>query len=219
VSRPFELIETMRWDGGAVRLDRHLARLSASAHFFGIPLDVERVRSEVLATASQCEGSGSIWRLRLTVNAEGEPSVTRRMIEDLPEAPRRVIISPSRIDAHDVFRRHKTSRRELYDQEYESAMEQGWFEVLYANGEGLLAEGSRTNVFVESAGRLLTPPVADGALPGVYRSAVLESNPRAREARIAAVDLAAFDRILVCNAVIGLVEVELIDSLGLQAEK
>ena len=212
MSRPFELIETMRWDEGVEMFDRHLARLCASAAFFGIDLDVDKVIHEVREAESQCEGSGIAWRLRLTVDIDGTPKVIQGPIGLLPNAPRRVAISPSRIDARNVYRRHKTSRRTLYDQEYSRARHRGWFEILYTNEDGYVAEGSRTNVFVELAGEMLPPPIADGALPGVFRSAILESSTTARVARITTADLVGSDRILVCNAVIGLVEVELIDS-------
>ena len=45
----FELIETLRWepDGGFVRLERHLARLGASAQALGLSHDESAVR-EVL---------------------------------------------------------------------------------------------------------------------------------------------------------------------------
>ena len=42
----------------------------------------------------------------------------------------------------------------------------GHFEVLFARPDGLLTEGSFTNLFVERDGRLLTPPLARGLLPG-----------------------------------------------------
>jgi len=47
-------------------------------------------------------------------------------------------------------------------------------EALIFNTKGRLAEGSLSNVFIVSGGRLLTPPVEEGLLAGITRAAVLE---------------------------------------------
>jgi len=47
-------------------------------------------------------------------------------------------------------------------------------EALIFNTKGRLAEGSLSNVFIVSGGRLLTPPVEEGLLAGITRTAVLE---------------------------------------------
>jgi len=47
-------------------------------------------------------------------------------------------------------------------------------EALVFNTKGRLAEGALSNVFIVSAGRLLTPPAEEGLLAGITRAAVLE---------------------------------------------
>jgi len=47
-------------------------------------------------------------------------------------------------------------------------------EALIFNTKGRLAEGSLSNAFIVSGGRLLTPPVEEGLLAGITRAAVLE---------------------------------------------
>ena len=47
-------------------------------------------------------------------------------------------------------------------------------EALLFNTKGRLAEGSLSNVFIVSEGRLLTPSVEEGLLAGITRAAVLE---------------------------------------------
>jgi para-aminobenzoate synthetase/4-amino-4-deoxychorismate lyase len=51
-----------------------------------------------------------------------------------------------------------------------------------------VAEGARSNVFVERDGVLLTPPLSSGALPGVLRASLLASG-RAKEAVLWPADL------------------------------
>jgi para-aminobenzoate synthetase/4-amino-4-deoxychorismate lyase len=55
------------------------------------------------------------------------------------------------------------------------------FDVIFLNERGEVAEGARSNVFVERDGVFLTPPLASGALPGVLRAEML-TDGRAREA-------------------------------------
>ena len=80
-------------------------------------------------------------------------------------------------------------------------------EVVYLNEDGALAEGSRTNVFVERNGVLLTPPVSAGLLPGTMRAELLASG-RAKEAELTAADLEAAETVYLANSVRGLVRAE-----------
>ncbi len=54
------------------------------------------------------------------------------------------------------------------------AAERGGGEAIFANLAGNLCEGSGSNVFVVSAGRLLTPPLSAGCLAGVTRACLLK---------------------------------------------
>ena len=63
-------------------------------------------------------------------------------------------------------------------------------EALFVREDGLLTEGSVTNIFVPGPdGVLLTPPARLGLLPGVFRRTLIEEG-RAREAELRLEDLA-----------------------------
>jgi len=47
-------------------------------------------------------------------------------------------------------------------------------EAVLLNTQGRVAEGTADNLFIVRDGRLLTPPVIDGALPGITRALILE---------------------------------------------
>ena len=100
--------------------------------------------------------------------------------------------------------RHKTSDRAAYDEARAAA---GAFEVLFTDAEGFLTEGSFTSLFVERGGRLLTPPLARGLLPGVLRARLIEEG-RAEEAELTPDDLAG--GFLVGNSVRGLIRARLV---------
>jgi para-aminobenzoate synthetase/4-amino-4-deoxychorismate lyase len=64
---------------------------------------------------------------------------------------------------------------EAYERAFAAAAAQGLDEVLFLNRRGEVAEASRNSVFVELDGRLVTPPLSSGLLPGVLRWTLLES--------------------------------------------
>ena len=59
---------------------------------------------------------------------------------------------------------------------------------VFLNERDEICEGARTNLFVERDGVLLTPPLACGLLPGVFREHLLAQG-RAREAVLRLADL------------------------------
>ena len=52
----------------------------------------------------------------------------------------------------------------------------GLFDRIAPNDAGHLTDGGRCNVFVELEGQLVTPPVIDGALPGIVRDILVEAS-------------------------------------------
>jgi branched-chain amino acid aminotransferase len=49
----------------------------------------------------------------------------------------------------------------------------GYSEAIILNEEGKVCEGTGDNLFVVRGGRLITPPVSDGILPGITREAIM----------------------------------------------
>jgi para-aminobenzoate synthetase/4-amino-4-deoxychorismate lyase len=198
---PLGLIETMRFErgGGIRRLERHLARLCASAAYFNIPIDLAAVRRSLAERVSHLTQT---MRVRLLVPESGAPTITAEPIGPGPQKWR-CRMSEHPIDSADPFRAHKTTRRGLYDEEYARGRADGFDEVLFLNERGELAEGSRTNLFLERGGKLLTPPISAGALPGILRAELLESG-RAIEATPTPADFAD-GALYIGNSVRGLV--------------
>ena len=210
---PFELIETIRFEKahGFHLLERHLARLQSSAAHFAYPFSREAVLAALEAEAARIEAPVALVRLLLA--EDGAMAVTSSAIT-LPtkETVWRFAISDRRLDEKDPFFYHKTTRRQFFEQELERQKAlTGCDEVVFLNSKGELTEGTRTNLFVELDGRLFTPALACGLLPGTLREELLDL-PRAAasEAILAPQDLLAADRIYLGNSVRGLVRAELI---------
>ncbi len=120
------------------------------------------------------------------------------------------MISAKRVFSGDRFLRHKTTRRALYEQQYEEALRTGYDEVLFLNERCEITEGAINNVFIEKDGQWLTPPVTSGVLPGTYRRHLLETNPSAAERALKLEDLAAADAVYLCNSVRGCRKITLV---------
>ena len=201
----FELIETLRWEPGRgfVRLERHLARLSASAAELGFACDQRGTRSELLASVSGCR---DILRIRLTLSPDGRIGITATPYMPVrSKTSWRLRLAQVRLNSSDTMLGHKTTRRDIYVQARAEFSADEADEVLLMNERGEICEGTITNVFVDPGdGVLVTPPLSCGLLPGVLRGELLE-NRRAREAVLTSDDLDGARALLVGNSLRGLV--------------
>lgn len=210
----FELIETLRLEGGGGRwryphIDLHLSRLAASAATLGFACDAVEVRRCLTAEAVVCaaRAAGGTYRVRLSLGKDGGCRLASARL-DAP-ASWRVAVSPQRIDSADLLRRHKTTVRHLYEAELARVAGTDCFDVLFCNERGELCEGARSNVFLRLGGRLFTPPVASGLLPGVMRGQLLRRPLLGVvERRLAVDDLRRAEAVYVSNALRGLRRVE-----------
>lgn len=207
--RRFELIETMLHEPekGIWLRGYHLARLAASAAYFGFVFDASKVHDAIEAAISG--NNNERLRVRLLLDEDGGVTVTTAPQPAAPaDAVMRYVVSDSRLNSTDLFLYHKTTRRELYDREWKHYADTlGADEVIYLNEAGELAEGSRTSIFIARDGKLLTPRLAAGVLPGTLRAALLDEG-RAEEARLTIQDLNGAAEIYLGNSVRGLVRAE-----------
>lgn len=166
------LIETLRRENGQYpRLAGHLRRLRRSAAWFGFHLD-ELALSRCLAE----QPVNGVWRVRLTLAKSGAIDVQSFALADEPVGARFAQLATQRIDSSDLLRRHKTTERQIYDQALaQLGPDTSVFDLVFLNERGEVAEGARSNVFVERDGLLLTPPLTCGCLPGVLRAELLDA--------------------------------------------
>jgi para-aminobenzoate synthetase/4-amino-4-deoxychorismate lyase len=206
----FFLIETMLWDDGYPLLELHLDRLMDSAQYFGIDCERVAVRTALEERAPQFAG-GTARKVRLLLDADGELSIGEQILpaRDGAERVGKVRMSVQRTNSNDRWLFHKTTQRPLYALAYLEAEREGYDDVLFMNERGEMTEGAISNLFVESGGRWLTPPVECGLLAGVYRRHLLETLPNAEERVLYAEDLWRADAVYLCNAVRGLRRVKI----------
>ncbi|WP_315925383.1 aminotransferase class IV family protein [Mesorhizobium sp. SP-1A] len=213
----FELIETLRWqpdgglaggtdgalDGGFVRLERHLARLAASASALGFSCDLDRIAALLRETVGEPRDPQ---RVRLLLARDGHATVSTHPHEPTPEGRVwKVRVARTRLDSSDALLRHKTSRRVAYVRARAEFPAPEADEVLLANERGELCEGTFTSIFADFGdGILATPRLDCGLLAGVLRAEMLDEG-HAYETVFGPEDLKSAVSLFVGNSLRGLV--------------
>lgn len=229
----YGLFETMRARCGRVfRLDEHHRRLSQGALALGIalPLAVDDLRTaiEEIARRNALEDA----RVRLTVTAgptretgSAAPSVllTAAPVSDYP----RELYEKGMAAITSAVRRNETSPLSRIKSlncldnvlARDEARRRGADHAILLNTQGLVAEGSSSNLFLAQGDRLLTPTIASGALPGITRAAVLDLAQGAgidcTEVEITPEMLAGSDEAFLTGAVMGVMPLTRIDGKAL----
>jgi len=198
----FDLIETMRFDAqeGLLELERHIARMKASAVELDFAFDRHALRNDLQAATFRIREDS---RVRVRLSKSGATAIEVRPAPDAPEEAS-VAITRRPVRRDDFRLVHKTSDRDFYDEPRKDA---GTFEVLFVDDEGFLTEGSFTNIFVERSGRLATPPLSRGLLPGILREKLI-AEEKAYEADLRPADLEG--GFFIGNALRGLIPARLV---------
>jgi len=198
----FSLIETLLWEkGDYFLLERHLKRLETSSERFSFPYDRDKITASLNKT-SFCFDSSLKYRVRLTLDRNGSVKITPSDLDSDWPLPVPVTISEKTVPKNDIFSRHKTTNRPLYDQELFAARRSGHFEVLFFNDMGELTEGAITNVVLKQGNGFFTPPLSSGLLGGVYREYLLETGVvPVKEKVLYYEDLRKADKIFLLNSV------------------
>ncbi len=201
-ARAYDLIETMRFEAvdGFVELERHLSRMKNSADALGFTFNRHDCRNDLQAATFRLTQDAKV---RLMLARSGALAVEVRAMPKPPATAVDVMICPLPVPASDPRLCHKTSDRAFLDEARQAA---GTFEVVFVGEDGLLTEGSFTNIFVERAGRLITP--RRGALmAGILRQRLIEEG-RAIEGDLRPADLA--DGFFIGNSLRGLLPARLV---------
>lgn len=206
-SEDLEIIETFGFSPskGAVRFEAHLSRMQVTANALGFAFNAKGARELVAALAQDTS-----LRCRISLRQDGLTLTTTPVSLNLPTW--KVAIAKQVVDETDPWRRVKTSNRAIYEKA-RANLPEGIDELIFLNSQGRIAEGTITNVFVcVSDGKLLTPPVSAGALPGILRAELL-ADGRAVEATLTPADLTGAT-VYCGNSLRGLIAAQLVTLPG-----
>lgn len=191
------------YDGVAFRLEDHVARLRASARRFGIRFrapDLARVIRELCVLNRAPDAY-----VRLTLSAGGRLLVIARPRRPLPAAwygkGAKVLFARWRRDPRAPLVGHKTLNYLENVLSHDEALRRGRADMIYRGLKGEILEGCVSNVFGVRGGKILTPPLRQGILPGVTRKVVMEL-ARVKERTLYARDLERADEAFLTNSLV-----------------
>jgi branched-subunit amino acid aminotransferase/4-amino-4-deoxychorismate lyase len=165
------LYETVRVsDGLALHGERHLERITASAHALGLPAPGRSAFAAAIATAT---GAGEVVRVRLYAQG-GEPELGAERRAALSPEPLRLTALGGWYAPGYLLREHKLTSHFHGVQGRRLAQAAGFDDALLVAHDGRVGEATNANVALFAGNALVTPSV-DGLLPGVCRAALLEA--------------------------------------------
>lgn len=238
----YGLYETMRAENGVVfRLGRHLARLRGSAAEIDLPVTWKdsEIREAIRKTLNANKLRDAYVRLtvtrgasepRLDLRKNVEPTIIvlcRPLPAGIGEKQRRGVklqLSEryTRYSA-DVRSRVKSTNYLINALAKMEAGELGVDDVILLNEKGFVAECSTANIFLAKGGKLITPPVDSGVLPGITRGTVIEIAEeiglKNEERKIKIEEIKTADEVFKTSAVMGVVPVVEVLGIGIAYEK
>ena len=201
--KPPHFIETFYWDDkdGYRHIGRHLRRLSKA-------VKNEKTMSSVIEHLAAYQPTHNPARIRLIVDLDGHVTLTDTLFTPLA-SPLRLALSKHALTPQRQQTHHKVSQRDFYDGERNRLKQSHQIdEVIFVNEKGNLCEGSYTTLFIEKDGKLYTPTLSAGLLPGVFRAHML-AQKKVVETVLTRNDLKTADKLYVGNSLRGLMPAKL----------
>jgi len=203
VDLPFELLETMKLEHGEYALfHRHMTRLSSSARYFAISLDLGMITDSLQEHARQYEGKRR--RVRLLVSQSGEVRVESTALSELSHDRQIVAMASTPTSKENRFLYHKTTRRDVYT--HHQNEHPNVYDVLLWNEDGHITEFTNGNIVLEIDGRKVTPAREYGLLAGTFRAHLLDEGV-IEEGCLRSSDIGIASQIWLINSVRGWVPV------------
>jgi len=207
----FSLFETMAYkqNEGVVFKREHSNRLAQSASYFQFPFDQKEFEALL---DSFTQNSNTDLRLKVVLSQTGTLSITPSKLDAVKsDEVWPVAWAKKPMQTKNIFLYHKTTHRDFYDTQrtHAQAKDQSIKEVLFINERGEATEGSFTNLFIEdNKGKLITPPLSAGLLPGTLRQNLLDTG-KAYEKSLTMEDVNNAQSLYVGNSVRGLIKAKI----------
>lgn len=236
----YEVVATQ--DGRLFQLEAHLDRLEESGAAIG--LDVSPWRETLVAEIQELvdalpEPGDRYVRIMLTRGQSpgfdllaGEEATPLRvvLVKPLPPWPEHYYrdgISLKSVRPDEIVARIspsvKSNNRQANLMAHRIAREAGADDALFIDPEGCVSEGPSWNLFGVSEGRVWTPPLVGGILPGITRSTVLrlckDLGISAAERPIRLEEAHAAAELFVTSTTRGLMSVARLDEVDFAAER
>lgn len=224
------VFETMRVRGGrVVDIDRHLERLAAACDCLGFPAvaDSQALSAALETTRTANAVVEGVLRLTLTRGCGGRglapaqdlrPTVivTASLLPVRSPGFRAVTTSVTRRNEQSPLSRIKSTGYLDNILALREALSRGADDALLLNTGGRVACFSAANLFTRLGSVVMTPPLADGVMPGTVRRRMMEQLP-VREASLTPAELVLADEIIATNS-LGVRQLVALDGKALSSE-
>jgi branched-subunit amino acid aminotransferase/4-amino-4-deoxychorismate lyase len=203
------LFEVVRgYDGRPFRLRDHLERMRHSARRFGIPFRAPALEPVIRELSRRNRAPDSY--IRVTLSSRGHLLVLVRPRRPLPaawyERGAKILVAPWQRDPRAPVVGHKTLSYFENVLAHEEALRRGCADMILVGPGDEILEGCVSNIFLVFDGKIVTPPLGRGILPGVTRRVVMEL-ARVRERVVRRRELREADEVFITNALIGVLPV------------
>jgi len=205
--KDFKLIETMLWQRkkGYFLLGLHLERLKASAEYFNFRFN----KKAILRSLEKRFNNSSDYKVRLLLGKSGDIDVSFSRING--SAQSKVRFSNKKVSSKSPYLYHKSTNRDLYNEEHAKCKSRGYFDIIFRNEKNQITEGAISNIVIKKGRFYYTPPIECGLLNGVYRRTLLENRKFPLKKKVLyKKDIYAADKLYMVNSVRGMVECEII---------
>jgi len=206
----FQLIETLLFKKGEIRhLDYHLDRLEESASYFDFDFNRQDILIRIKNFSDRLD-SAHDYKIRVLLSKDGFLKFSSQIQSFAASKASWVVFSKKITDSRDIFLYHKTTNRNLYNQEHARWRKLGAHDCLFKNEKGEVTEGAISNIFIESGNKIFTPPLSSGLLNGTFRRHLLEgARGKIIERVLFEKDIISANKIYLTNAVSGIIPVKL----------
>ena len=200
---PFQLITTGKISQKHLLFkEEHIDRLRNAGRYFAYPFNPENLLQRIDAECQACHVEKD-YRLRISISKSGDIDLCCQELTPLSPAFCQAQLCLQERSLKTPFTYFKTT--------YRPHLTVAKQEKIYHNENGELLETSIGNLVLQIAGKLYTPPINLGILPGIYRQHLLEKG-KVEEKVLTLEELARAEAIYGCNAVRGLYKLSLKDN-------
>lgn len=191
-------------EGQPILLEEHYRRLERALHFLHVPVPVEKIGQEVEEALARPEMKMGRQVLKITVSEKNLLVTTRKNTYGDREYEQGFATDFSTVKRNETspFTYHKTLNYGDCLWEKRKASRRGIQEPVFWNTRGVIAEGASTNVFFVKNGRICTPSVACGLLPGILRE-YLCSHYEVEEREIYPGEVPEMEEMFLTNSLMG----------------
>jgi branched-chain amino acid aminotransferase len=214
----YSTYETLRtYNKNLFAFSMHYERLKKSAMFLGLEIPKYEIMNEILSDGIKNQNCKEDVRIKIIINkytskkksfyAFIEPLIE---VEELKESGVVLTISRERKPKNPVIPYYVKTTLNGYSM-YLRQKYNAYYDAIILNEYGYVTEGTKSNIFMVTAGVITTPPISSGILPGVTRKVVIDLiesfNMDFEERNIEVWELLSADEIFLTHTSVGIIPV------------